>query len=94
VNLVSVWNEARSTRVAVLALSDGGAFVSIIVTSSCIDGAGFVSDGVVVHILIGRYGFTSVTSIIIHAARDNNLRSNVDIRPGSISLDLNPVGEG
>ena len=92
VNLVLVWDEARLMRVTVSALGDVRALDSVIVASGLIHGAGFISDFVVVHVLISINRFSTVASLILHLAGDQDLRSDVDIRPSSLSGNLDSVG--
>jgi hypothetical protein len=92
VDVIFIGGEAGLSRHAVLALDDFRALSTVIVSSGSVDGASLISDLVGVHPLEGIVGLSSVASIILRA-RDKNLRSNVDIRPGSLSGDLNSIGE-
>lgn len=83
-----------ATRVASLANVDGSAIDAVVVTASLIDGAGLISDVVVVHEFEGRQGLTTVAAVIIHGARYDNLRRDADVGPLSVSVDLNTIGEG
>jgi len=63
------------------------------VASSSIDRAGLVSDFVLAHPLESVVSLSTVATIIT-TARDKNLRSDVDIGPGSLSCDLDSIGKG
>ena len=81
-------------RLAVFALDDWGALGTVSVASGSVDGAGLVSEFVVVHELVGGDGITTVASEVVGGAGDHNLGRNVDVWPLSISSDLDSVGEG
>lgn len=91
VDVVLIRYEARLVRVAVLAHGSVGTLHTIVVTSGSVDGAGLVSDVGVVHELVGSNGFSSVTSVSVHLARDDNLGRDVDVWPLCISGNLYSV---
>merc|ERR1719507_1408169 len=66
---------------------------SIVVTTSNIDGTSFVRDSMICHPLVGHPGVPPVAAVH-RPAGDQNLWSNVDIRPGGFPRNLDPVGEG
>jgi hypothetical protein len=70
-----------------------GALFTVIVTSGSVDSASLVSDFVGVHPLESVVSFTTVATIILRA-RDENLWGDVNIWPGSLSSDLDSIGEG
>jgi hypothetical protein len=58
-----------------------------------IDGASLIGNVVVVDILEGVDGFTTTASEILVFTRNYDLRRNVNVRPSSLSLDLNSIGK-
>jgi hypothetical protein len=67
--------------------------VTVVVASGSVNCAGLISDFILVHPLESVVGFSTVAAIVT-TARDKNLRSDVDIRPSSLSSDLNSIGKG
>jgi len=63
------------------------------VASSSVDRASFVSDFVVGHPLESVVSLSTMATIIT-TARNENLRSDVDIWPSSLSSDLDSIGKG
>ena len=94
VHVVTGRDEAGLVGLTVLALDDWRALSTVSVASGSVDGAGLVSEFVVVHELVGGYCITTVAAVVIGRAGDHNLGRDVDIWPLSISSDLNSVGEG
>ena len=92
--MVTGRDETGLVRLAVLALDDWGALSTVSVSSGSVDGAGLVSEFVVVHEFVGRDGITTVAAVVVGGAGDHNLRRDVDVWPLSVSSDLNSVGEG
>jgi hypothetical protein len=86
-----IWNETVLGWLAIFANVDWSTLDTVIVTSGLINGAGLISDFIVVHEIIGRDSFTTMATIIVHGAGDNNLRRNVDIWPLSFSSDFNSI---
>jgi hypothetical protein len=64
VSVVLIRDKASLSGHAVLALEHGAAFNTVIVTTSSIDGAGFIGNVVVVHPLEGVVSLTTVAAII------------------------------
>jgi len=93
VSLVLVGDEASLTGVAVSAVFHGGAFLSIIVTTSLVDRASSILNLVLGHPLEGGEVVSTVTSIHVGLARDQDLRRDVDIGPGGLTGDLDAIGE-
>jgi hypothetical protein len=90
IDQVFVWDEARLVWHAVLADSHGRASLSVIVTSGSVDGASLISDLVLGHPLESVVCLSSVATIIT-TARDENLRSDVDVWPLSLSSNLDSI---
>ena len=93
VSKVGIGDEASFSRIAVSAAFHGGAFLTIIMTTSLVDRAS--SDG---HLILGHpfegcKVVSSVTSHHISLARDQVLGRQVDIGPSSFTSDLDSVGE-
>jgi hypothetical protein len=63
------------------------------VTSGSVDGAGLISDLVLVHPLEGIVSLTTMATIITRAG-DQNLWGDVDIWPCSLSGDLDSIRHG
>ena len=94
VHVVTGRDEAGLVRLAVLALDDWGTLGTVSVASGSVDGAGLVSEFVVVHELVGGDGITTIAAEVVGGAGYHNLRRDVDVWPLSISSDLDSVGEG
>jgi len=94
VNVVRVGNEASLTRVAVSAVSHGGADTTVVKTTTSVHRAGLVGDLVLGHPLVGKDGITTVATEGVVLAVNKNLGSNVDVGPGGVSGDLDSVTEG
>ena len=92
IDLIGVWNKAWFTWHAVLTNGHSRARLTIVVTSSSVNGAGLISDLVRVHPLEGIISFATVATIISRAG-DEDLRGDVDIWPSSLSSDLDSIGE-
>tara|TARA_B110000285_G_scaffold232124_1_gene302448 strand:- start:416 stop:619 length:204 start_codon:yes stop_codon:yes gene_type:complete len=67
--------------------------LAIVVTSGSVNGAGLVSDFVLSHPLESIVGLSTMASIITTAG-DEDLRSDVDVWPLSLSSDLDSIGKG
>jgi hypothetical protein len=78
-------------RLAVLAHHDGGAFNTVIVTSSSVNRASLIGNVGVVHEFESRQGIASVASHVILITRDHDLGRDVDVWPGSLPCDLDSV---
>ena len=91
VDLVVVRNKAIFVRIAVSAHCHIGALVAIFPASSGIDGAGLISDVVVVDVLESVYWLTSRATEILVFTGNDDLGRDVDIGPCSFSLDLNSI---
>ena len=93
VDEILVWDEACLTWVAVTADVHRRANLSIVETTSAVDGASLISNFVLRHPLESVVGLTTVASLVGCLTRDDNLRGDVDIGPGSLSSDLNTIRE-
>jgi hypothetical protein len=93
VYIVLIRYEAVLVRFTVSAHGDVGAFHSVVVASGSVDGAGLIGDVILVHPLEGIKGIPSMATIVSWAGNEN-LRSDVDVWPGSISRDLYSVWKG
>jgi hypothetical protein len=91
---ILVWDETGCTWVAVTANFHGGAFLTIVVATSLVDGASSVGDFVGVHPGEGVIGLTTVATLIWSFTRDQNLWGDVDVWPGCLSLDFDSIGKG
>jgi len=92
VNVVRVWNKAGFTWITVSAHGDVGARVSIIMASGSVDRTGLVSNVVFKYVFVGGEWVTTVAALaVLSFARDQYLRSNVDIWPSSVSHDLDSI---
>jgi len=94
VHVVVLRDVASFTREAVSAFLHSRALLTIVVTSGSVDGAGLISDLVLRHPLEGLVVRTTVATIVLILTGDENLRSDVDIRPGSLAHDLNSIRHG
>lgn len=81
-------------RLAVLALGDGRALDTVVVSSGSVDGAGLVGNVVIVHKFEGGVSFTTVAPIVIHGAGDDYLGGDVDVGPLCLSGNLDSVRHG
>jgi len=61
------------------------------VATGLVDGAGLVGDLVLRHPLEGAEGI-STKAAVIGAARDEDLRRDVDVGPGCVSSDFDTIG--
>jgi hypothetical protein len=91
VSVILIRDETRFMRVAIFADVNGRAFFAVVVTSGSVDGASLVSNGILVDELECVECSTTVATIISSIAGDNNLRRNVDVRPCSLSGNLDSV---
>lgn len=91
IDFVLIWDEAWLMWVTVSAHGDVGALDTVVMASSLIQRAGFISDFIVVHELVSVNWLSTVASIIFHLARDQNLRSDVDIGPSCLSCNLDSI---
>ena len=94
VGVVFIWNKAVWAWLTVLANINGSTFNTIVMTSSLIDRTGLISNFIFVHKFERRDSFTTVATIIIHRAWNDNLRGDVDIGPLSFSGNLYSVRYG
>jgi hypothetical protein len=95
INLVVVGNETSFIGVAISSNLHGRALRSIGVSTSQVDRGLSIGDLVSAHPLESLDSFSTETShrFIVHITRDENLRGDVDIGPGSLSSDLDTIGE-
>jgi len=91
--LVVVLGPASLAWAAVVALELLRALLTVVVASGSVDGASLISDLVLGHPLEGVVSITTVASIITRAG-DEDLRSDVDIWPLSLSGNLDSVRHG
>jgi len=95
VDVVFFWDKAFvGAVIAVSAYNIVGTLNSGIMSTSLVVGTSFISDVVLVHEIVSSDSVTSVASIIDHVAGQDNLRGDYDVWELSLSLDLDPVGEG
>jgi len=92
IDVVGVWNEAWFMWITVHADGDWVTLDTIVIASGSVDGAGLIGDLVGVHPLEGVVSLTTVATIISRAG-DKNLWGDVNIWPGSLSSDLDSIGE-
>lgn len=90
VSKIFVWNKTWLIWHTVHAYCHSWAFHTIIMASSSIDWAGFISNLISWHPLESIICFTSMASIISRT-RNKNLWSNVNIRPSCLSGNLNSI---
>jgi hypothetical protein len=93
INVIGVWYEAWIVRVAVLANSDVRALNSIVMSSGSVDGASLISHFISVHVGECGNSISTVATKIGLTARDQDLGSNINIRPCSLSGDFYSVRE-
>ena len=96
INLVSgifTWDETSLIWFAVTADVHGWAPNSVSPTTSPVNAACFISDVVLVHILVGFQGRTSKTALVFLFTRNDNLGGEINIWPSSFASDLNPIWE-
>jgi len=91
VHSVLIRDEAGLTRVAVAAHVHSAANLTIVMTSGSVDGASLICNLVLSHPLEGVQVPATVAAVVIGLTRDENLRGDVDIGPGCLSLDLDSV---
>jgi hypothetical protein len=93
VDEILVWDEACLTWVAVTADVHGRANLTVVETTSAVDGASLISDFVLGHPLEGVVSLTTVASLVGSLTRDDDLRGDVHIGPGGLSSDLYAIGK-
>jgi hypothetical protein len=93
VDLVVVLVPATLAWGAVLTQDLLRAFGTIIVTTSSVNGTSLIRGLVLVHPLKCVVCLTTMATIIARAGNEN-LRSDVNVWPGSLSSDLNSIGHG
>jgi hypothetical protein len=91
VSIILIRYKAGFVRVAVFANVNGRAFFAIVMTSGSVDRTSLISNVLLVDEFESIECGTTVATIISSIARDNDLRRNVDIRPCSLSCNLNSV---
>lgn len=93
VDMVRLLRPAPLSRPAVAALDKIGAIQSVGPSLRLIDTAGFVCDIILVHELERRQMGTSLAPVVVLVlvARNNNLRSDIDIWERGFSGDLDSV---
>ena len=91
VGVIIGWDVASLTRVAVTAHGHGGANLTVVVTTSHVGGAGLISDVVLVDPLESVEGKSTVATIIRGLTRDEDLRGDVNLGPGTITSDLDSI---
>ena len=94
VDEVLVGDEACLTGVAVTADVHSRADLTVVETTGAVDGASLISDFVLGHPLEGVVGLTTVATLVGGLARDDHLRGDVHIGPGTLTSDLDTIGEG
>jgi hypothetical protein len=94
VDIVAIRNSTVFAWMTVSALDIIGTANTIIVTSSLVSRAGFIGNVVVVDVFVCSEGITTVTAHIGGLTGDQDLRGDVNIRPGGVSHDLNTIRHG
>jgi len=94
VDVVAIGNGAFFTGRAVSALDVISTCDTVVPTLSLIVGAGFVSDVVLMNVFISSGGITTVAALIGLFAGEEDLGSDVDIGPDSLSHDLDTIRHG
>jgi len=94
VDVVAIGNGAFFTGRAVSALDVISTCDTVVPTLSLIVGAGFVSDVVLMNVFISSGGITTVATLIGLFAGEEDLGSDVDIGPDSLSHDLDTIRHG
>jgi len=85
---------ASFTGFAITAETHGGAAETVVKTTALVNSASLVGDVVLVNPLVGVVGGTTVASHVVVFAGDEDLGSDLDIGPRSLSGDLDTIGEG
>jgi hypothetical protein len=93
VGVIVVWNEASLTGVAITAIAHGRASLTVVVTTGHVGRAGLISDVVLVDPFESIEGESTMATIIRSLTRDEDLRGDVDLGPGTITSDLDSIGE-
>jgi hypothetical protein len=93
VGVPSVRNGASFTRITVFAKDIFAAFKTVGVATSLIRRAGFVSNTILVDVVVCSERVTTIATEIRVLTRDENLRSKVNVRPSTLSHDLNTIRE-
>jgi hypothetical protein len=91
VDQVLIWDEAWLFWVAVFAFDNAGALNTVVIASGLIDGASLISDIVGVHVFVSVHWLTAVATLILGFTRNDNLWGDVDIRPSSVSSNLDSI---
>jgi hypothetical protein len=94
IDKVLVGDDTGLTGAAVTANVHGRALLTVVKTASTVDGASLISDLVVGHPLEGVVSLTTVATLILSLARDDDLGGDVDIGPGTLTGDLDGIGKG
>jgi len=93
ISLVGIRDDTSFSRAAVSALLHSRALLSVVVTTSLVDRASSIGHLVIGHPLEGSEVVSTMASEHVVLARDQDLRRDVDIRPGSLTHNLHAVGE-
>lgn len=89
---VVLWRNIASLAWLAIATKTHGAAADAVVMSSClVNSASLIGDVVFMNPFVCVVGITSVAAIILLLARNKNLWSDVNIRPGCFSLDLDSI---
>ena len=91
IDKVTVRDEASFFRHAVSASDFRRASKSVCPSSSLVSRAGFISDRIVVDVLVSSQAITTITTQIRSLTGDQDLWGEIDIRPLSISSDLDTI---
>jgi len=93
--LIVAWrNVASLSRFAVAAHLHGRAILTVGPATGLVNRTSFIGDVVFTNPFVPVVGISTVATVVFLFARDENLWSNVDIRPGSITCNLDTVREG
>ena len=93
INEVLIGDEASLAWVAVAADVHGRTVLSIVVAAGPVDGAGLVSNLILVHPLVCVVSIATMATLVSLLTGDDDLRSNVDVGPSRIAGDLDAVRE-
>jgi len=94
IGVISIGDEASLTGVAVTAHGHSRAAKTIVATASLVRRASLIGDVVLVDPLESAQGVSTVATISILLTRDEDLRSDVDLGPSTVTGNLDSVSKG
>jgi hypothetical protein len=92
--VVGLGDDTSRGGCAVTAHGHSGAALTVVPTSSLVNSASLISDIVALNPLVSVVSIATVATVIGLLARDQNLRSQVNIGPLSVTQNLDSVGQG